>query len=74
MIKRFKQSFLVLLTLFMVGVPHLSYGQTSAQQEPDLYVFVRLLADKTQVTGGDTVRIGMEQIIHKKYPVINFEF
>ncbi len=34
------------------------------EQEPDQYVHVRLLADKTQVQGGETIRIGIEQTIH----------
>ncbi|MEM7618666.1 MAG: thioredoxin family protein [Pseudomonadota bacterium] len=66
MTKRLFQFFLVFLTLFIVGVHHSSYA-TASNEEPDQYVFVRLLADKTQVSGGDTIRIGLEQIIHPKW-------
>jgi len=67
MTKRFINSFLVLLTLLMVGFTQLSFAQTSNENEPDQYVFVRLLADKTTVSAGDKIRIGVEQIIYPKW-------
>ena len=41
--------------------------EVSSEKEPDKYVQVHLIADKTQVTAGDKVRIGLVQTIHPKW-------
>lgn len=47
------------------NAPHKAYAAEGA--EPDQYVYVRLIADKKNVSAGDEVRIGLEQLIHPKW-------
>lgn len=55
---------LLLLTAFPV------YAQTENETaEPEQYVFVRLIANKSDVKGGDTIRIGIEETIYPKWHV-----
>lgn len=66
MTKRTFKPFFFLIAFLIVGFPHLSKAEAPAN-EPDQYVVARLLADNTQVKGGETVRIGLEQIIYPKW-------
>ena len=50
----------------MIGIPQQSIAQNT-NDEPDQYVVVQLLADNTQIQGGETIRIGLEQTIYPKW-------
>lgn len=54
---------------FMVAAfPVSAQPSTATQtQEPEHYVSVRLIADKSDVKGGDVIRIGVEQTIYPKW-------
>ena len=68
MYKQILNSFLVFILFIMVGVPTLNTAHAEINNdEPDQYVYVRLLADKTTIAAGDKIRIGLEQIIHPKW-------
>ncbi len=45
-----------------------AYAQTNGQ-EPENYVQARLIANQTQVSGGDIIRVGLEQTIHPHWHV-----
>lgn len=44
-----------------------AHAETLNSEEPDQYVQVRVIADKTQVFGGETIRLGLEQTIYPKW-------
>ncbi len=55
-------------TLMILGL--LSFGfsaQAMNGGEPDQYVSVRIITDKTSVQAGDTIRLGLVQNIHPKW-------
>ncbi len=52
---------------FMVAAFPILAQTAHAQEEPEHYVSVRLIADKSDVKGGDVIRIGLEQTIHPKW-------
>lgn len=61
---------LFLIAVFCVLTAGFSFSanaETSPEEEPDQYVFLRLVADQTQVSGGETIRLGLEHIIHPKW-------
>ena len=59
-----------LITAFFIltiGFSLPAFSQPHNEEEPDQYVFLRLVADKTQVSGGETIRVGLEHIIHPQW-------
>jgi thiol:disulfide interchange protein DsbD len=61
---------ILLLTFFVVSFSFPAVALTrDNQNEPDHYVTPHLMADKTQVNGGETIRIGLEETIHPKWHV-----
>ncbi len=67
---KFYLSKIVFLFLIMIGFSFPAFAFTQGEQkEPDHYVIPRLLADETQVSGGETIRIGLEETIHPKWHV-----
>ncbi|MEM6812149.1 MAG: protein-disulfide reductase DsbD domain-containing protein [Pseudomonadota bacterium] len=57
----------VLIVSIGFSLPTFSSAQAEEAQEPDQYVFVRALANQTNISGGETIRLGIEQIIHPKW-------
>jgi thiol:disulfide interchange protein DsbD len=55
---------LVSVLFFSASFVYSARAAIGDEEEPDQYVFLRLLADQTKVEGGDTIRLGLEQIIH----------
>lgn len=64
-----RRSLAIAFFLFLAGFSFPSFAQAVEEKEPDNYVQVRLITDKTQVQGGDTVRIGLEQTIYPGWHV-----
>jgi DsbC/DsbD-like thiol-disulfide interchange protein/cytochrome c biogenesis protein CcdA len=58
-----KNTFLAFTLLVFTALP--VYAQSS--EEPENYVSVRLIADKSEVKGGDVIRIGIEQTIYPEW-------
>lgn len=57
----------VFLTILMIGfsfAPSVSWALDSEMTEPDRYVQVRIIANQTDVNGGETIRLGIEQTIY----------
>lgn len=65
----YKYLHIFLLVVFSILIAGFSsaHAEESSDKEPDQYVFLRLIADKTNVSGGETVRLGLEHIIHPKW-------
>lgn len=61
--------FLSLFIFLMAGFSNTSSAELLGEEEPDQYVQVRLIADKTTVNGGEIVRIGVEQTIYPNWHV-----
>lgn len=55
--------------LFLAGFSFSASAETNSDNEPEQYVQVRVIADKTQVKGGETIRLGLEQTIYPKWHV-----
>ena len=54
----------ILLTFVIIGFSFSANAQFTSDAEPDNYVQVRIIANQTQVSGGEKIRLGLEQIIH----------
>lgn len=63
--KFFKVLFLTLIIALFSANAH----AISGDNEPDQYVSVRLFADKTDVKGGDTITIGIENTIYPQWHI-----
>ena len=63
------QRYLVTIFVFVLfaSFPLSSFAEQTSNQEPDKYVKVNIIADKTKVKGGDTVRIGIVKTIYPKW-------
>lgn len=73
MFKKILKPYMFLATLIVILTAGFSLTANALtlnnQEEPDEYVQVRLVADKTNVRGGDMVRIGIEQTIYPTWHV-----
>jgi len=60
--------FVMTFSIGAVGFSSLAQADSlNSDNEPDKYVSVSAFANKTQVTGGETIRLGLQQIIYPKW-------
>lgn len=66
-----KKHILTFFFVFLVfaGFSFSATAQTNSHNEPEQYVQVRLIADQTNVKGGETIRIGLEHTIYPKWHI-----
>ena len=57
----------LLINIMFLGIGFPAHAELSDENEPSQYVYARVLANQTNVSGGETVRLGLEQIIHPKW-------
>ncbi|HPD82185.1 MAG TPA: protein-disulfide reductase DsbD family protein [Alphaproteobacteria bacterium] len=56
-----------LLSFLIIGFSFSAASFAQMESEPDQYVQVRVIADKTQIKGGETVRLGVEKMIYPQW-------
>lgn len=71
LIKNLKHLFSILLLFLLIGFPDLSNAQLLKHnsEEPDSYTKAGLIANKTQVKGGETIRVGLAINIHPAWHI-----
>jgi thiol:disulfide interchange protein DsbD len=57
----------IFLSFLMIGFSFSAHAKAEDSGEPDQYVYVEIIADKAQVNGGDTVRLGLRQAIYPSW-------
>ncbi len=58
----------LILTICLIGFSAFpATANTLSDNEPDQYVQVRVIANQTDVQGGETIRLGLEQTIYPKW-------
>ena len=58
------KSFLLSLLLILIGFSSPSYAIDADGNEPEQYVFVDVFTNQKEITGGQTITLGIEQTIH----------